>query len=288
MKICPVTTPFSFKIADVDESKLAGDWTSTTPNVVADPSGDAFWTGVKVTISNVDTTAHTFGWSASRDGKALGVDAVIVKGEYGAAVYAYKPEASSASGLHAPKVDNKKKRYQRIRSITLCLDEDVKPPPKTTTVTTTTPGQTVTQTVTTTVTNTVNNTVTTTAPRQEVAPTKTTGTTPAKKTTPKKTTPRRGNATARLSPGCLRKRSITVTVRGTAMRRITLRRNGRTVKRINVRSGRRSVRTTLRTGGGRVQRITAIVQFRGNRTSRTLRVTGLRCVPRNPSPLFTG
>ncbi len=258
------------------------------------PPGDEFWTGVTFVISGVDTSAHTFDWSATRGSEPLGVSGVIVKGHDGGNVYAYEPAVSAATGLHGPSKD--KGGYQSIARITFCLDVGKKPPPTTTvteTVTVTTPAQTVTtpaQTVTTpaqTVTAPAQ-TVTTTTPGQAVAaPPKVTGTTPSRMdVTPR--TPRRGSATARIRPGCLRTRSLRVDVRGSAMRRVTFRLNGRQVKRVTVKRGQRLVRRTLRTSGGRVQRVTAIVQFTGGRTSRTLRVTGFRCVQRNTPPRFTG
>ena len=77
------------------------------------------------TVSGVDTGAHIFNWSAAKDGQPLGVDAVIVKGGWSANVYAYDPEASSGSGLHAPV--NHGKRYAGLSHITFCVDAPTPP-----------------------------------------------------------------------------------------------------------------------------------------------------------------
>ena len=101
-KVCPTGLPFSFTIGDVDETKFAGDYTSTSAGVSVEPSGDVFWSGVKFTISNVNTTANTFDWSASKNTLPLGVDAVIVRGAQSAMSFAFSPEVSAATGMHAP------------------------------------------------------------------------------------------------------------------------------------------------------------------------------------------
>ena len=91
-----------------------------------------------------------------------------------------------------------------------------------------------------------------------------------------------------LTRGCLRRTSLAVRVRGSRMEQVTFRLNGRTVRSMRVPRGQTTVDTTLRTSGGRTQRVTALVQFRSGRASRTLVATGFRCVQRNPTPQFTG
>ena len=53
---------FSYVVDSVtSESLLAGNWTQSSPKVQTIPSGDAFWTGVTVTIG----TANGTGWSST-------------------------------------------------------------------------------------------------------------------------------------------------------------------------------------------------------------------------------
>jgi hypothetical protein len=59
--------------------------------------------GVTITITGVGGTATPpFNWSATLDGEAFGIDAVISKGGPQANVYRYSPEASSDTGLVTP------------------------------------------------------------------------------------------------------------------------------------------------------------------------------------------
>src|SRR5436190_16136489 len=73
---CAAGTAYSLSIDNINESQLAGAWTSTSPGATAAPAG-AYWNGVSFTISEVSTGDHTFSWSASNSSGPLKVASVI-------------------------------------------------------------------------------------------------------------------------------------------------------------------------------------------------------------------
>ena len=63
---CASGTPYSLTIGNINESQLAGAWTSKLARCDRVPRGRATGTGVSFTISGVSTGDHTFSWSAAR------------------------------------------------------------------------------------------------------------------------------------------------------------------------------------------------------------------------------
>ena len=76
---CAAGTAYSLAIDNINESQLAGAWTSTSAGVTATPAG-AYWNGVAFTISGVSTGDHTFSWAASNKSGPLKVSSVVRQG----------------------------------------------------------------------------------------------------------------------------------------------------------------------------------------------------------------
>jgi hypothetical protein len=87
---------------------------------------------------------------------------------------------------------------------------------------------------------------------------------------------------------CVRSR-YTLKVSGRPVRSVTIYVNGKVARRITASSGQQTFNVTLKASGARVQKVRAVVRFRGTTRTKTLRRTVFTCRAANAvRPQFTG
>ena len=221
-----------------------------------------------LTVSvTVDGATRTFDFTATP-----GVDAVIVKGGPNALVYAYEPDATGDTGLHAP-VNPENGDYYGLSHISFCSGPDAPPPPPPGGGDPTPGGQ-------------------TPAPGQQPAAVTDPGT-----ATPPAAPPAAvevlgaravaSSAVLKSASGCA-KQAFTASVSGRGIDRVTFYLDGRRIKTVHNPSYRVRISPTGLTRGA--HRVTARVVFvaAAQRGPATRRMTFLRCAHAAQAPRFTG
>ena len=278
----------------------------------ADIQGSASWTEIKIEspngtkrAANGDISVTTTATGTLIDFVAsTGVDAVIVTGGPNANVYTFAGEATRGDDLHAP-VNPSNGGFYGLSHISFCYDRGTPPPPPPGDPCATNPngmdanGQPCTPPSDPCVANPNgmnSNGQPCTPPRTTTPPPP-----PVQTSTPSLSPPLSGGslgAVGQVVPSsatiagprrCV-SRPFAVVVRGRGIRRVTLFVNGKKFRTVSARRSRYAFRISHTQARGGVIRVQARVRFVGgaSRTTKTLRITALRCSTGATQPQFTG